>query len=905
MEVPFRLVRRETPAPADAALVFAAGFDRLAAVVRRDVPAVFPVRGGFLLVGPGDPPPGAVRLRRLRGDLLVPADADLVPALLPDEAVALTRNRGLVFLPGGTVLSFDPARPLAVADWLRPVAIRRDEWEPFPPRPVSVDRLTAIERSAPDIAVEDVLRAGEPDDADPLPGPGESEAGVPEDARPPGGSLAGRAAARAALATGGLLAWLGRQLGMGGLARAGANLVGRALERVPRLSEKLLGAQEAALRNLLRQLQSGDIEKALRRAPAAVPDPELRGRIGGNADLGRRDPRYSLRDLLGSGGGHAVAWLGGGDVWAQLAAEYRRLAAEAAARGDHRRAAYLYGVLLRDPRAAANALMAGGLFRDAAVLFRDRLKDDAAAAGAFDRAGDYDEAVRLYDRAQRWEAAGDLLKRIGDDRAALDRFTRTADEHAARGRWVAAGDVLRAKAARPELAAGYYGQGWDKDGAEAVPCGQRLLDEYLVGKSWPEVDRLLDAAEARFRPPRAGDAERFFHYARDVGAVFLPPDRRADLDDRVRLLFARHLAAATSNDRLFGPSGRWPGPVVRDATYAARGRPLPPPSPDLPRSVRIVDGTVTAAAVARDTGDVVVATPAAVMVWSVGNGRVHPVCGNAGQVVVGLSTDQAGSVVYVLRRAGDGFLLRCFLKRTGAWEPAGQMRLEVDNGDDWYLSPATSHTVQPRVTVVGPDGWHRLRGSHLVPEPEPSDDAHTRIPYLLAETPDGSAWEWDGLFVRWHPGDAARAVRWMPPWQPVRPETTTLAASPPDWLSPSPGLLEVCGFGPNNALYWSFFNGQNRADPRLRTCTAEHAGDGQYTAACLTDPARIAAATTKNEVHWLRATSGHGLAPYAAPTRLHLPARVVFLAPRPGADEVVAVLDDGSGVRLPLPGRPT
>src|SRR5690349_13918017 len=51
-----------------------------------------------------DPPartwPGAIRLRRLADDLLVPADADLCPALLPDEADALVRERGLVWLPG-------------------------------------------------------------------------------------------------------------------------------------------------------------------------------------------------------------------------------------------------------------------------------------------------------------------------------------------------------------------------------------------------------------------------------------------------------------------------------------------------------------------------------------------------------------------------------------------------------------------------------------------------------------------------------------------------------------------------------------------------------------------------------------------------------------------------------------
>src|SRR5207248_6360372 len=91
--------------------------------------------------------PGAVRLRRLAADLFIPIDADLSPALLPDEAAALTRDRGLVVLPG-EVLAFDPANPLTVDRWLAPARVRREGWQPFPPRPDSPDRLAVIERPA-------------------------------------------------------------------------------------------------------------------------------------------------------------------------------------------------------------------------------------------------------------------------------------------------------------------------------------------------------------------------------------------------------------------------------------------------------------------------------------------------------------------------------------------------------------------------------------------------------------------------------------------------------------------------------------------------------------------------------------------------------------------------------------
>ena len=71
---------------------------------------VHDVAGGFLikLDRPATGPvPGAIRLRSLARDFYLPVDAELVPALLDDEADGLVRDWGLVFLPGGRILRFD------------------------------------------------------------------------------------------------------------------------------------------------------------------------------------------------------------------------------------------------------------------------------------------------------------------------------------------------------------------------------------------------------------------------------------------------------------------------------------------------------------------------------------------------------------------------------------------------------------------------------------------------------------------------------------------------------------------------------------------------------------------------------------------------------------------------------
>ncbi len=63
---------------------------------------------------------------------------------------------------------------------------------------------------------------------------------------------------------------MGETFGWKGLSKLGANLIQGALNQVPRLSESILGSQEAALRAALRASSAGDLEK--RRCAAANTD---------------------------------------------------------------------------------------------------------------------------------------------------------------------------------------------------------------------------------------------------------------------------------------------------------------------------------------------------------------------------------------------------------------------------------------------------------------------------------------------------------------------------------------------------------------------------------------------------------------------------------------------------------
>src|SRR5439155_12228561 len=132
---------------------------------------------------------------------------------------------------------------------------------------------------------EDVIAAGGAGIADEEPRPAES-------------GLGDRAAGRAELGLGRALSSLGRALGLDRLQQLGQRLIERAMERVPRLTEEILGKREAALRDLLRRFQSGDVEEALRKAlPFAEEErpPKVTGPPG--AKLWTHDLRYSLDNI--------------------------------------------------------------------------------------------------------------------------------------------------------------------------------------------------------------------------------------------------------------------------------------------------------------------------------------------------------------------------------------------------------------------------------------------------------------------------------------------------------------------------------------------------------------------------------------------------------------------------------
>ncbi|WP_197446988.1 tetratricopeptide repeat protein [Tautonia plasticadhaerens] len=863
--------------------------------------------------------PGTIRLRRLGRGLFVPVDADLVPALLEDEVEGLTRGRGLVFLPGGTALRFDPDRPLPTS---RLLGVDRADglpgWESPPEGPTRADRLVEVSLDLPGDDAEARLGAGGDDIA--------TEETRPEDTGAPRRALGG-----AAMGAGRGMMWLGRTLGMSGLSGMGARWIGSAMELAPRLGEALLGKQEGALRDLLREFREGDVERALRRALPLGKGNERGASAAGSADLPERDPSYSLPDILGppgvGRGGGAGYWFGGFDVQQELIREYHRAAQAAARRGDYRRAAFIYARLLEDYRLAAGVLLQGGLARDAALIYLEKLDDRPAAARAFEAAGEFDRALALYRGLDDFERAGDLLARLGEPEEALEAYLRAADRIVdLEGDHLKAGELLRSRASRPDLASRFFADGWAaRPGPNAVSCAVELARSWAdSGEAAPLRSLVAEADELLGPPGHEADASRFYNeLARLADLPGLAPCR-VELRDRALIGLAGKLrqragpgASAPPGlaSSLFGPAREWSADLIRDAEYALRasarpravGEPRPASPPPRATTSRLVDGPVTAVAFARGAGLAFLGTRSGDVY------RLDPARGEAERLgryampVCSLAVDEAGGALSVLwhdPESGRTVLASYARRPDGSYRMTeGRAVTARSAGDRPFLAPPAPG-MAGEVALWDGRSYVLLRGASLTPWGEiprgaDEDGGPPPASVLLPMGPAPSATLLELGPPRswaWLAPDLGPVDRLAVPWSP-RPPIEAAGASPSlSWIREDPGRLILAGLGDGGVLHQTTLS--LRRDPIAVEGNASWSSpEAIFRAACLVRPGLLAGVGA-DAVHWLRAEPGR-LARRST-TGIALGSTLAAV-PSPKTGELVLIGADGRAERLPLP----
>ena len=464
---------------------------------------------------------------------------------------------------------------------------------------------------------------------------------------------------------------------------------------------------------------------------------------------------HSLDNLIGRRPGAAGGWFTPDDVYRSLQAEYRKHAEEAARRGDFRRAAFIYAKLLYDLLAAARVLAAGGLHRDAAIVYEKALNNPRAAAAEWEAAGEIDRAVDLYVGLGDPLAAAEVLQRAGEEARALVHFHDAAMKLIVAGKHFEAGELMRAKAKRPELALALFRDGWKtRPRLGAIPCGQALATIYAEEPNPTRFRDLVRDAEASSADWGADAVAHFFDaMVRHANRPELQ-SVQDEVHDRCLLALAERMAHVPSTTGPFFTAGSpWPNPVVRDAQFANGHRPpvVAPRAPvELARPGRSVVRAVCRMPrsgdlfLGFDNGEIVriqTVTGTSQTIYHCGASTVLGLAANFDEdmlIAVTRSTSGAHFALHATRP--DGFLLRTLWQSSGG-QPIQLLR-PVDNQPSNHFGFVSGETVQlyrndspMRLTTLSP-----IRIPHVPVTTGIVGEAGNGEPWLLLFTETRMRW---------------------------------------------------------------------------------------------------------------------------------------------------------------------
>jgi tetratricopeptide (TPR) repeat protein len=727
------------------------------------------------------------------------------------------------------------------------------------------------------------------------------------------------------------LTGFGNLIGWRGAAAAGARLVQSAMSMAPRLSENLLGRQEAALRALLRDFREGRLERALKRALPLGEEGSRGGVPTSNPRLPINDVTYSLNNLLGTISGAVAWWIGGFDVRAELINEYRKAAEQAALRGDYRRAAFIYGKLLRDFRMAASTLLRGGLPHDAAILYLKKVGDTLAAAQAFEAAGEIDRALQLYRGRGDHILAGDLLRRAGEEEAALAEYQLAAQKLVESHQdYHSAGELLLTRAGRLDLALPYFRAGWDRrSGATlmpgVVPCAMRLAHLFADEESPTQFMKLVAEAEEFFGfPGRDTEAGQFFNHIARLSEQKNLQSVRDDLRDRALLAITVKLRQRAEVQTrpgdliaaMLGRSGAWRPPIVSDADVAWKNafkRPdrtaLPSPDRGVTR-VHIRAGVFSAAMTAPSTGEIFLGYETGeIYCFRPLNGEVlqvslHPM------PVSALSVAHDGSFVVALRKGERNFFLAAYSRGAdGSFRPT-ENRILDDSSMSWLtpnLRPRHIGSSYNQVGIGNNRTMKLLQGTNLLPCDDvipPSEEATINGGLLLDglrpfEHDSHAVFLWDQLGFWYFPGprtgDEPVSLRGSLGWRPWLPADHPFSSIPLAWLHRDPTYLEVAGIAETGILHWSGL--QFKDNPLQCFSSHIHYRAKRFLTATIIRSGLVAAVSS-DDVDWLRC-AGQSFSLWSR-TTVHLSTAIACFPSHP-TNELLVVCGDGFLVRIPVP----
>lgn len=428
--------------------------------------------------------PRWVPYKRVAGSLFIPCDSQLQPSLTDDEITKLlNKDYMYVWHPALGLVGAESTDLLKLKDLLAPPAPRPQRWDYAISGIAFRDRLAMVS-ALTELSFEQLLDQSRDDIGEDSKSLDKLPAGPNE---PQNTSIARARRFLISKAAGALYA----ATNLMPAGSAGNSWIDKLRSTAFSKLAGLIAANEhmrhKEIARLLHMLGQ-DPDKGLK---FALPLSGFGGR--GLAPPSNQLAEHSIDFSLGflGGGRPTDRWNVSAAYQQQLQIKYRELADREMRLGRYRRAAYIFAQLLGDLQSAANVLATGRHFREAAVIYRDRLRRPLEAAKCLEAGGLWNEAIEEYQALSLYEKVGDLYLRLEDREQADAAYTSAARNCHAANDYLSAARIWEDKLSNPEAAIHELKSGWPNS-QQALHCIRSLF--ALLGRlrKHEEAERQID-----------------------------------------------------------------------------------------------------------------------------------------------------------------------------------------------------------------------------------------------------------------------------------------------------------------------------------------------------------------------------------------------------------------------------
>ncbi len=262
------------------------------------------------------------------------------------------------------------------------------------------------------------------------------------------------------------------------------------LQRLDSWIDKQMGTlekQRDSELNRLVKLFDKDKNKALQYAIPLNSAYLNRGKALSTAKLIGRRLNFNFGNL---GMGGATDFWDIGNYERVLRERYEKVASEAIADQDYKRAAYVYIHLLGDFFRGAATLQDGKHYREAAAIYKDHVKNNLRAAQCLEEGGLLNEAIELYIKQEYFETVGDLYLKLDQPDKAAKYFEEVISRALEARDNLKAAEVIKTKFEDLERSQMVLLDGW-KNNNKPEQCLSRYF-EIVVARELSIIDAVKE-----------------------------------------------------------------------------------------------------------------------------------------------------------------------------------------------------------------------------------------------------------------------------------------------------------------------------------------------------------------------------------------------------------------------------